>query len=177
MDEKMKEFDWMLESINNPSFTNSDFKSVGINMNNTSLLSKEDYKNSTVIKENPVFQTEGEFDEVKFDNIYNHVLSNYNELSNDTYNEDVMSSAMFSSDNMFVAPEQRLKEPQLDIVNIQNPYKQTHGLIDIDSWSEQTKSEMEIAEGNKVLANPVAVENGADPIWEDAPEESFFDNF
>jgi len=35
-----KEHDWILESINNPSFTNTDFKTVGLSTKNVSIGSE-----------------------------------------------------------------------------------------------------------------------------------------
>jgi len=32
-----KEHDWIGENLSNPTFTNTDFKEVGININNTSI--------------------------------------------------------------------------------------------------------------------------------------------
>lgn len=177
MDKNVKENDWLLNSLYNPAFTNSDFKAVGINANNTSLLDKETYKNSETIRNNPLLQTDGKFDEAKFDIVYNNVLESYNKLSSDTYNEDVMANATFFRDNIFAPVEKREQGPQIELTRVTNPYRQTKGLIDIDRWGPKTKTEMELAESEKVLANPEEVAKGATPIWQEAPEESFFDNF
>ena len=177
MDKNVKENDWLLNSLYNPAFTNSDFKAVGINANNTSLLDKETYKNSETIRNNPLLQTDGKFDEAKFNIVYNNVLESYNKLSSDTYNEDVMANATFFRDNIFAPVEKREQGPQIEVTKVTNPYRQTKGIIDIDRWGPRTKTEMELAESEKVLANPEAVAKGATPIWQEAPEESFFDNF
>lgn len=177
MDKNVKENDWLLNSLYNPSFTNSDFKAVGIDANNTSLLDKETYKNSDTIRNNPLLQTDGKFDEAKFDIVYDNVLESYNKLSSDTYNEDVMKNAVFSRDNIFAPVEKREQGPQIELIQFSNPYRQTKGMIDIDRWGPRTKTEMELAESEKVLANPEEVAKGAEPIWQDAPEESIFDNF
>lgn len=177
MDKNVKENDWLLNSLYNPSFTNSDFKAVGIDANNTSLLDKETYKNSDTIRNNPLLQTDGKFDEAKFDIVYDNVLESYNKLSSDTYNEDVMKNAVFSRDNIFAPVENREQGPQIELIEVSNPYRQTKGMVDIDKWGPRTKTEMELAESEKVLANPEEVAKGAKPIWQDAPEESIFDNF
>ena len=53
----MKENDWIVASINNPNFTNSDFKNIlGITEDNVQMLSKDEYKNSQYIKD--VFKKE-----------------------------------------------------------------------------------------------------------------------
>ena len=48
----MREHDWIVASINNPNFTNQDFKDVlGMTEDNTQMLSLNDYKNSQFIKD------------------------------------------------------------------------------------------------------------------------------
>nr|DAK03506.1 MAG TPA: hypothetical protein [Bacteriophage sp.] len=46
----MKENDWLLNNLANPTFTVSDFKSVGLDTDNTSFESEETYKNSPKIQ-------------------------------------------------------------------------------------------------------------------------------
>ena len=62
----MKENDWLLNNLANPTFTISDFKSVGLDTDNTSFESEETYKNSPKIQQIEQFQTDGVFDEDKF---------------------------------------------------------------------------------------------------------------
>jgi|GEM_PF-2504275 hypothetical protein len=53
----MRENDYIVASINNPNFTNGDFQDVlGMNGNNTQILSKDQYLKSSFITNNPAFQ-------------------------------------------------------------------------------------------------------------------------
>ena len=61
-----KENDLVLNMLANQNFTVSDFKAVGLTSENTNLLPEEKYKASEKITSNPLFQTNGEFDEAKF---------------------------------------------------------------------------------------------------------------
>jgi hypothetical protein len=51
----MKEHDWVGESLSNPTFTNSDFKSVGITAQNTSIGPESVYTKVDTIRNNPEF--------------------------------------------------------------------------------------------------------------------------
>jgi hypothetical protein len=55
----MKQNDWIIASLNNPEFTPDDFKDVGFNLQNTELVSEDEYKKSKKILENPKFQKNG----------------------------------------------------------------------------------------------------------------------
>jgi hypothetical protein len=58
----------------NPDFSPGDFETVGLKSDNTTIRDKEDYKKLDIVKNNPMFQTEGEFDENKFNQIYNKAM-------------------------------------------------------------------------------------------------------
>jgi hypothetical protein len=79
----MKENDYLLNALSNPDFSNVDFANVGLNANNTSIESKDTYKKLNYIQSNPIFQTDGKFDETKFDEFYDAALVGYNRFSSD----------------------------------------------------------------------------------------------
>ena len=68
----MRENDYIVASINNPNFTNGDFQDVlGINGNNTQILSKDQYLKISFITNNTAFQDDkGNFQQQKFDDYY-----------------------------------------------------------------------------------------------------------
>lgn len=107
-----KENDWLLNRVSNPTFSISDFKAVGLDATNTSLEDASVYKNIPQIQDNPAFQTDGKFDEAKFDNIYKYMAETYNQLADESYQEDIVSQATFHRDNIFAEPEQRRKGPR-----------------------------------------------------------------
>ena len=59
----MKQYDYLLASLNNPDFTSGDFKDVaGMNVANTQFASKDLYKNNPKIRSQKIFQdAEGNF--------------------------------------------------------------------------------------------------------------------
>lgn len=172
-----KENDWLLNRISNPNFSISDFKSVGLDVTNTSLEDADTYKNIPQIRENPQFQTDGKFDEAKFDNIYKYMAETYNMFSDDNYQEDVLKYATFHRDNIFADPSQRRQGPDIVISKEANPLRQKRGIKRLDLLENPTLSMDEVAQTQRVLANPVEVQNGADPIWHESPNDSFWTDF
>ena len=68
----IKQNDWIVANINNPEFTESDFKNIqGLTLDNTQLLPFESYLNSKFITENDKFKgNDGLFDKDKFKEFY-----------------------------------------------------------------------------------------------------------
>lgn len=58
-----------------------------------------------------------------------------------------------------------------------NPLRLTSSMYEFGKNGPQLMSDHEIAQSQKVLANPVEYAKGAKPIWQDAPEDSFFGHF
>lgn len=169
--------DFFYNIIANPEFTNTDFKSVGVNASNSTIKDKDFYlSNSAVVEE--FTDKDGKFDNVKFENAYYYALSKFNELANDTYLEDAEQSVQYSFDNMFAPIEKRASKQSPIFSNTGNPirpdeqygYRQyTQGIEGITKTAKTDKSIQEIAQTQKVY----------DPetnTWEDAPNDSFFAN-
>jgi|MGYP003418286910 hypothetical protein len=51
----MKENDWIIANLNNPQYSPGDLRTLGLNLDNTQILSKEDYLKSDYIKNNKAF--------------------------------------------------------------------------------------------------------------------------
>ncbi len=68
----MKENDWIVATLNNPEFTAADFKNIqGLSLDNTQLLSKDEYLKSSFITENDNFKNgDGTFSKDKFETFY-----------------------------------------------------------------------------------------------------------
>lgn len=172
-----KENDWLLNRVSNPTFSISDFKAIGLDATNTSLADASVYKNIPQIQDNPAFQTDGKFDEAKFDNVYKYMAETYNQLADESYQEDILSQATFHRDNIFAEPEQRRKGPDIYLSREVNPLRQTRGIRRLNLLDAPTMSADEAAQTQKVLANPMGVANGANPVWHDSPNDSFWTDF
>ena len=52
----MKQNDWLVATLNNPTFEVGDFQHIlDMNLDNTQMLSKDQYLKSRYIRENPIF--------------------------------------------------------------------------------------------------------------------------
>lgn len=169
---EQRDNDMFLEVMLNPGFTNTEFKSAGVNANNTSLASADVYKNNTKIREE--FTQNGTFNEAAFNATYDKAVSMYNRMSDDTWIEDAVSSAVYSRNNIFVSPEKRAQGAQLTITFDAEPFRNNRewnqGIYDIHESAMTGRSVEEIAQTQ-------GVHNLATGEIDAAPNDSFFDNF
>lgn len=165
-----KQNDYFLNLLTNPTFSPSDFNQVGLSTDNTSIQDKSVYQNLDVIKQNPIFQTDGKFDQSKFDEVYNVAKAGFNQLSNIKNSQDIVNSWKFFRGNI-TAPE-HLKEqgPEFKIEKVQNPLRQQEGFVTLGLKENPTMSVREIAQTQQVW-------NPETNTWEKSPNETWFDNF
>ena len=166
-----KENDMLLNVMENPSFSIQDFQDIGLNVQNTSLQSKDGYQNSPQIQENTLFQdSKGNFDPTKFATVYNTAAKVYNTMATTAQNQDSDFKVQYSKYNIF-APEQYINpNPDFSIdTHSPNPDQRTSSIVRVGEIGPRDKTPAEIAESRKVY-NPATGE------WEASPEDSFFDN-
>lgn len=166
----MKENDYFLNTLANPEFNPLDFKSIGLNTENTSLESKEVYKNLDYVQTNPMLQTDGKFDESKFDAAYNATAQQYKMLADDEVLDSINNDTSFYRNNIYAPAENRNTEIEYSIKREANPLRQSRGLIHANDVQESPLSVREIAQTQKVW-------DEATQSWQDAPNESWFNNF
>lgn len=141
----MKENDWVIANINNPEMNAGDFRVAGMDMDNTQMLSKDQYLQSDYIKNNPMFQDEqGDFQQSKFDDFYNVALQKYQTFSSigDGFQYDMFDYRRYQENNA------QVKNPELQIVRVSNPDEQTIGDGWINDINESPFSYRELAEKN-----------------------------
>lgn len=160
-----KQNDWVLATLANPDFNFTDFSAVGITADNTSLYDRQKYLNSNLIQNTPEFQTEGHFDEAKFNTFYDNALKDYNALSEHTDQQNV-SQAMFSYNNIWVDKEKRKKQVDFNVVKINNPDRRNFGIERIGYISNPTRTPEEIAQNKKVW-------DSASHSWKESPNDAW----
>lgn len=144
----MKENDWIIASMNNPQFDAADFQAVaGMNLANTQLLSKEEYKKSSAITNSPLFQTNGSFDSQKFDDFYNSRIVSYNEFAADSaldnYEYDMWDTRRPANG--------RVKDPQFQMTRYPNPDHISIGIEGPNVESASEYSRRELAQRSKIF--------------------------
>lgn len=177
---EQKEHDFLLNTLQNPNLSLADFDQLGLNANNTSLLDEDTYKRSKQITDNKLFQNDqGQFDDNKFHQYYTAMKGQYNAFSTNQFSKDLASQTWYDPDDIF-APKngnKMSKQAMMNYTLMPNPLRLTSSMYEFGKTGPQLMSESEIAQSQKVLANPVEYAKGAAPIWQDAPENSFFDHF
>lgn len=161
----MKEHDYFLELMSNPTFSPKDFQLVGLDSSNTQLLNKDKYKNSESVQNFEMFQTDGKFDEEKFNLAYEQALQQYNELSNLTE-----SDKPFYRNDIFAPDTLKDKEPEFTISKVANPLRVQKGFVDFGISGEPNKSVRELAEANVQFDYKTGK-------WLESPNETWYDNF
>lgn len=167
-----KENDYLLNRMSNDNFTNLDFVNVGLNGDNTSLESKETYEKLAYVQNNEMFQTDGKFNQQKFDDFYKETLAGYNQLTNLDTAKVVASQLSYFKGDIFAPLEQRDFSPQFIIEKTyRNPDRQKISNWGFNSKSDPTKSAREI--GQTQLTYDYVTEE-----WVDSPnDDGFFGNF
>lgn len=143
----MKENDWIIANLNNPQYSPGDLRTLGLNLDNTQILLKEDYLKSDYIKNNKAFQNEeGVFSEKKFDDFYKQSLQSFQTFSEiDTpLQYDMFDYRRYRTDNANV------KDPKLRMFQISNPQEFTIGDGWINEINESQLSNRERAQKNEV---------------------------
>lgn len=162
----MKENDLMLNILVNPTMSLTDFKSVGLTADNIGLSSEDNYKNNPIVQQN-FTKDDGTFDDSKFHNYYLGVQTLYNNFSQEQANEDILKQVSYHRDNIFAPQDQRRQGPETKLTKILNPNRQQISTTTLGVKNNPTKSVEEIAQSQRILLNPVAVEKGEKAEWSD----------
>lgn len=162
---EQKQNDMLLNIISNPSFDIRDFQDVGLDVDNTSLQTKDVYQNSPQIQ-NTFKNSEGNFDQTAFNQMYNKAAVAYNYMANQKADQDFQR--YYSKYDPWAPKEKVDQTPQFNINTKEfNPDRTSYSIIKVGKEGPRTKTPAEIAQGMKV-------HNLKTGELEDAPEESFF---
>lgn len=144
----MKEFDYLLSSINNPDFTSSDFRNIGgMNLDNTQFLDKDYYKNKQSIRNNQNFlDNQGNFSEQKFDDYYNKVADSFKSFSTESAIDDYEYSIW---DSMRPA-NAKTKDIKFKLETVNNPDHIKIGVSGINQVTLSDKSKRQLAQNSKI---------------------------
>lgn len=140
--------DWIIANINNPDFEVSDFRNVAdMTINNTQMLTADEYMKSDFIRFNPVFQdSNGKFSKDKFQKFYNEKLIQFQEFYTESP-EYIIELDAFDTD---ITPESRIRKDGFSIKKELNPDRQKIGIEGINVISAPEYSKSELAQMNKI---------------------------
>ena len=165
-----KQNDYFLNQLYNPEFSPGDFQTIGLNSGNTSIENKDEYKKLDIVQNNPLLQTEGKFDENKFNRLYDQALVGYNLMSNSASNEKLATSYSAFRDDIFAKSAKRTNQSETFITKMPNPNRQQIGFVSNNIMENPSQSVREIAQNQLVW-------DGETNQWVDAPNDTWFDNF
>ena len=169
----MGEKDLFYDLLANPQLALGDLEAVGHSTQNTRLFSRDYYKNNEKVREKFTDQN-GTFNEKAFNQEYSLAAAYYKGMTDDSYNKNLIEYTKFDKDNILVDPKLRTLDDAPQIFVAPNPTRDTTSLIEIGKTTSSGKSAEEVAQAEKTLLNPVEVENGAEPIWGESPNDEWW---
>lgn len=144
----MKQNDWIVASLNNPQYTASDFRDLaGLTLDNTQLLSRDEYLKSNFIRNNDLFKDkDGNFKEEKFNYFYDLASKNFKDFSEDAE----LSNYQYSLNDVTRPTDAPVKNDQFTIKRVTNPDQITVGIAGLQTITEPTRSKRSLAQDSKI---------------------------
>ena len=144
----MKSNDWIVASLNNPDFTNQDFKDIlGMTEDNTQMLPKEDYEQSDFIK-NAFSKEDGAFDKDAFETFYNDKLQKFAEFNTLDPLVDNFEYSLFDTRQRATS---RIKDPEFKLSRVTNPDRISVGISGRNAIGERKFTPSELAQTQKIF--------------------------
>ena len=144
----MKQNDWIVATINNPTFDAGDFQHISdMTLDNTQLLSKDQYLKSRYIRENDLFKNDqGEFSEELFDRFYQGAAQKFAEFST----ENIVDNYEYDMWDVMRPEKGKVKDVNFSLGVQQNPEHISIGVAGFNEVSKSDKSQREWAQNSKI---------------------------
>ena len=145
----MKQNDYIVANILNPTFSNQDFKDIlGMDLENTQLLPYSSYTSSQFITQNEAFKDEnGNFNEQKFKNFYDATLNKFSQFEEDTPLLDNFEYSIFDTSRK---AGDKVRDPNFKLTLISNPNKVSIGISGRNQIEASQFSNSELAQQSNV---------------------------
>lgn len=144
----MKQNDWIVATLNNPTFDAGDFQHISdMTLDNTQMLSRDQYLKSRFIRENDRFKNDqGEFSEEIFNTFYNNAASEFAKFST----ENIVDNYEYNMWDVMRPSDGKIKNPNFTISTQDNPEHITIGISGFNEVSNSGKSRRELAQNSKI---------------------------
>lgn len=146
----LKQNDWMIAVLDNPTFTLSNFKGVGLNSSNTGMLSKDEYLSSPYIQEKFKDQN-GEFDSAIFDKVYANALASYQTFANDDFIDNIKDNLEYDKYDQARPKDSSVRTPIAVLSRTFNPDRLKMGVSQIGRMDNREWTVSELAQKSKVF--------------------------
>lgn len=144
----MKQHDWIIANMNNPTFTVGDFQTIAdMTLENTQLLSKDKYLQNEKVRSNPMFQdNNGEFSEDKFNKFYENSSNSFKVFST----EQVIDNYEYDLWDIRRPKNGRIKNSNFSLITEPNPSHMSIGISGINKVEDSNISMRELAQNSKI---------------------------
>ena len=137
----MKQNDWLVAGLLNPEFNTSDFLISGLTPDNTQLLTAEQYKKSSFVRDK--FTENGVFNEQAFDDFYRSRAAEFGRLQS----MDVKDTFVYSPFDTKAKLDSNIQSPQYSIDIVANPTREVDVL---GTTHDNGFSQRELAQQSKI---------------------------
>lgn len=144
----MKQNDWIVATLNNPTFTVGDFQNIAdMTLDNTQFLSRDEYLKSDFIRQNDAFKDKnGEFSEDLFNQFYQDQANRFQQFST----EDIVNNYEYSIWDVNRPDNSQVKNTNFSISVIKNPEHIKIGIEGINKVTLSDQSRRELAQNSKI---------------------------
>lgn len=144
----MKKNDWIVASINNPTYDPQDFKYLsGMTLDNTQMLTKDEYTKSPFIQNADMFKDKnGDFSQSLFDTFYKDSAQKFSDFSTENQVDDYQ----YSMWDVTRPDNAKIKNPNFNITKEKNPEHISIGVSGINQVADSGKSMRELAQDSKI---------------------------
>lgn len=145
----MKQNDYIVASIKNPDFSPAEFRNIaGLNLENTQILTKDQYTKSKFIRENPLFaDSNGSFSEEKFAQFYQQKLKDFQEFAQ----AGAIDDYQYSPFDTRRRPGDKMQPFGMTLSLVPNPERVSMGIVGPNKIGKRTLSDRELAQREKVF--------------------------
>lgn len=145
----MKQNDYIVASINNPDFSPAEFRNIaGLNLENTQMLTQDQYTKSKFIRENPLFaDSSGNFSEEKFAQFYQQKLKDFQDFAQ----AGAVDDYQYSPFDTRRRPGDKIQPFGMTLSLIPNPERVSMGIVGPNKIGRRTMSDRELAQREKVF--------------------------
>ena len=116
----MKQNDWLVAGLLNPEFNTSDFLISGLTPDNTQLLTAEQYKKSSFVRDR--FTEDGVFNEQKFNDFYKKRAEEFGKLQS----MDVKDTFVYSPFDTRAKSHSNVESPNYSLDIVANPNREVN---------------------------------------------------
>ena len=145
-----KENDWLVATINNPDFNYSQLKAIGLTSDNTSLLTKDEYKQSPFIQEKFKSKDTDTFDEAAFNKYYDSAAKSYNNFATDNFQDKLTDNYQYEKSDPLRPIGGKLRKLDFEIEQVINPDRLQTGVSRVGVTDDRRFTASELAQSQKI---------------------------